>query len=114
MASVEVAVTRLTSILAEENQVLSSGTVMRHTDFAEGKNQALRELLAIQRSVRMSDLTPGHLAALQKLKIQLALNGSLLKTHIAALGEVTDIIISGMRNAESDGTYSRAVGSSAW
>ena len=51
---------------------------------------------------------------LQKLAVVLRENARLLKLHIAAVGEISDIIVGSLRDAESDGTYSRRNGISRW
>jgi hypothetical protein len=44
---------------------------------------------------------------LQRLSGGLSENARLLKLNIAAVGEISDILINGLREADSDGTYSR-------
>ena len=101
------AVRKLTTVLTEENEYLADNRIRNHGDFTLLKNEALRELLAAQRS-GCSEQTLGALHEdLLVIKQLLATNARLLKTQIRALGEVTDIIIGGLRAAESDGTYSR-------
>ena len=44
---------------------------------------------------------------LRRLSQALQTNSHLLKHHITAVGEVSDIIVNSLREADSDGTYSR-------
>jgi hypothetical protein len=54
---------------------------------------------------RTAALHHGLLLQLNKAATE---NTRLLKLHIAAVGEVSDIIIAGLRGASSDGTYTRS------
>lgn len=101
------AVRKLTNVLVEENECLASNRINSHGTFTRIKNEALRELMAAQESGCSEDVLMARHGELTVLKRLLARNAGLLKTHIGALGEVTDIIIGGLRAAESDGTYSR-------
>lgn len=105
--ALKAAVRKLIDILQDENEVLTGGPANRHDAFTERKNQALRELMAAQPAQISADLRRILSADINQLKPLLARNAWLLKTHIAALGEVTDLMIACLRAAESDGTYSR-------
>jgi hypothetical protein len=108
LGSFHATVLRLAEAVEEENAALRQGSSISHAAYTERKNQALRDLMAAQRR------DPGAAAFresgthLKRLAAALRDNARLLKIHIAAVGEVSDIIISGLREAESDGTYSRA------
>jgi hypothetical protein len=101
------ALNKLIEVLDEENVVLQEHRVIHHAGFTDRKNQALRELMA---ALRFETL-PGALEAVKplvhKLSATLQDNARLLKLHITALGEVSDIIIGSLKEADSDGTYSR-------
>ena len=101
------ALLKLIDIVAEENSVLARDEIVNHGGFTDRKNQALREVMAAQRfeerSTRFAECRP----LLQRLSDELRTNTRLLKLHIAAVGEVSDIIIGSLREADSDGTYSR-------
>ena len=103
---VAVALRKLLDIVETENEFLQRHDVISHASFTDKKNQALRELLAAQRGpgetgrVSLAPVT-------ERLAQALKTNARLLKIHIAALGEVSDVIIGSIREAESDGTYGR-------
>lgn len=100
------ALLKLIETVEEENSTLQQQQVTSHVGYTERKNQALRELMAAQR--RESSWISGEIRSLlQRLSVLLEANSHLLKLHIAAVGEVSDIIVGSLRAAESDGTYSR-------
>lgn len=101
------ALRKLIDVIEEENSVLSEHRLHVHAGFTDRKNQALRELMAAQRSESLPDAAQGVRPLLQHLSGLLHDNARLLKLHITAVGEISDIIIGGLRAAESDGTYSR-------
>jgi len=107
-SAVAMAVQKLTEVIEEENAVLRDHRVSLHAGFTDRKNHALRELMAAQRGEGASQAMAAAKPLLLKLSDALAINARLLKLHIAALGEVSDIIIGGLREQESDGTYSRS------
>jgi len=104
---------KLIATLEEENAVLAEPRFVSHAAYTDRKNQTLRELMAAQRkggTIMSSELR----LQLQKLAVVLRENARLLKLHIAAVGEISDIIVGSLRDAESDGTYSRRNGISRW
>ena len=97
----------LLSVIEEENAVLSHHDVVEHGTFTGRKNQALRELMAVQRA-HLGIALPGDCQALLgQLKTSLLTNARLLQLNIKAVSEVSGIIIGAMREADSDGTYAR-------
>lgn len=101
------ALTKLIEVLDEENAALQQHRVVVHASFTDRKNQALRELMAALRFERLPGAAGPVRPLVERLSSTLQDNARLLKLHIAALGEVSDIIIGSLREAESDGTYSR-------
>lgn len=98
---------KLVEVLEEENLVLQEHRVVLHSGFTDRKNQALRELMAASRLETPPEEVEAVKPQIHKLSYALRENARLLKLHIAALGEVSDIIIGSLKEAESDGTYSR-------
>jgi hypothetical protein len=99
------ALQKLIDIVSSENDILSRHEAVSHSDFADRKNHALRELMAVQRGHQASTLPDTALLLVRELSNLLQENSRLLKLHISAVGEVNDIIIGTLREAESDGTY---------
>ncbi len=105
--AIAVALGRLIGVLDEENAVLRQNTITAHTGFTDRKNHALRELMMLRRTMDQRT-TAAHRDLLVQLNKAASENARLLKLHIAAVGEVSDIIIAGLRGASSDGTYTRS------
>lgn len=101
-------IARLIEVIEDENAALSSQSIASHGSYTDRKNQALRELIVAQRRGLADPSEPGVRQLLVYLADILRTNSRLLKHHISAVGEVSDIIVAGLRGAESDGTYSRA------
>lgn len=99
---------RLSDVIVMENNVLKRHEIASHTDFADRKNQALRDLMIAQRGLNLHEISPSVKELAQTVSAELLENSRLLKLHISAVGEVSDIIIATMREAESDGTYARS------
>ena len=99
---------KLVEVIEEENAALKRHDILCHAGFTDRKNQILRELMAAQRSEEPRQTAQACKGLLERLSAALRTNATLLKLHIGAVGEMSDIIISGLRDAESDGTYSRS------
>jgi hypothetical protein len=108
------AIAKLVEAVEDENSSLLRQDIISHAGYTDRKNQALRELMAAQRrdSIRTSvdQIRPQLLLLSQALRA----NAKLLKHHIAAVGDVSDIIVGSLRDANSDGTYSRDPGLQRW
>ena len=92
---------------------LEQQRIMVHAGFTDRKNHALRELMAAQRFGNPAEAARAAEPLLRRLSAALRANAALLKLHIAAVGELSDIIIGGLRAADSDGTDSRGRGRGA-
>lgn len=103
------ALVKLIEVLEQENLVLQEHRVVLHSGFTDRKNQALRELMAALRFETPPDAVDAVKPQIHKLSSALRENARLLKLHIGALGEVSDIIIGSLKETESDGTYSRTL-----
>ena len=101
------ALMKLIEVIEEENASLSEHRIVFHGSFTDRKNHALRELMAAQRAEDPVQSARACEPLLRRLSDGLRRNSALLKLHIGALGEISDLIIRGLRDAESDGTYCR-------
>ena len=106
-ATLSQALLKLIDVVEEENAALRHNRIGVHASFTDRKNQALRELMAAQRSGHSRAAQEACHPLLRRLSAELADNARLLKLNISAVGEISDIIIGGLREAESDGTYGR-------
>ncbi len=98
------ALTRLERALDEENTALSSFDPRNLAEISRIKTQCLLEL---QRPAGLSRSDAELPARLQVLRQKLELNRWLLHLHLEAAKEIASVIMSALREAESDGTYSR-------
>lgn len=101
------ALLKLVEAVQDENTVLREHRVVSHAGFADRKNQALRELMAAQRREMTAAGDQRIQSPLKALAAALQENARLLKQHIAAVGEISDIIVGSLKEADWDGTYSR-------
>ncbi len=107
MTALSPALLKLLDVIEEENALLKEHRISFHAGFTDRKNQALRELMAAQRFENPKLAAAACRPLLERLSAALKVNAGLLKLHIQAVGEISDIIIGGLKAAESDGTYSR-------
>lgn len=98
------ALTRLEKALDEENTALSSFDPSKLAEISRIKTQCLLEL---QRPAALSGKDAELRARLRVLKQKLEFNRWLLHLHLEAAKEIASVIMSALREAESDGTYSR-------
>lgn len=102
------ALARLEKALDEENAALARFDAGNIAEFSRIKTQSLLEL---QRPARLHPAHDAELQArLQALQQKLELNCWLLNLHLEAAKEVSSVIMSALRDAEFDGTYSRYSG----
>ena len=104
------ALLKLIEIIGEENGVLRRQEFVSHAGFTDRKNQVLRELMAAQRREALPAATARVRPLLEQLSDVLHENARLLKLHIAAVGEISDIIVGSLREADSDETRPRRRG----
>ncbi len=104
----KVALARLEKALDEENAALAKFNSSNIAEFSRIKTQCMLEL---QRPAGLNPARdPGLQARLQVLQQKLELNRWLLHLHLEAAKEVSSVIMSAIREDESDGTYSRYSG----
>ena len=108
------AITKLVEAVENENSALLRQDIISHAGYTDRKNQALRELMAAQRRDSGKTSVDQIRPQLVLLSQALQANAKLLKHHIAAVGDVSDIIVGSLRDANSDGTYSRDSGLQRW
>src|SRR5262245_47008968 len=100
----------LSGLLEEETAQLRGGAAIDLKAANDRKSQALLQLTRASRQLDQSALgDPVVRARLAALRQTLASNQAVLKLHLEAVREVSDIVCAAIRQAESDGTYSRAI-----
>jgi hypothetical protein len=98
--------TRLEAIIDDETAALTVHDLGHQDDFNRRKSQSLIELARLERAVEAADLGGPEIACLERMRAKLRRNHELLGIHLRAMQEVSDIVSTMIRNAESDGTYS--------
>jgi len=98
---------RLEKALDEENAALAAFDSRNLSEFSRIKTQSLLELQRSAIVLSGKFAPPELLQFFSALKQKLELNRWLLLLHLEAAREVTSVITSAIRDAESDGTYSR-------
>ncbi len=104
----QASIEKLILLIEEENDLLQRHQITSHASFTSRKNQALRELMIMRAAGIPQQALPAYRPLLERLSEVLKTNAALLKLHIGAVGEISDIIVNGIREADSDGTYGRS------
>jgi len=98
---------RLQAIIEEENRTLAECSIKSHSSYADLKNQLLRELMIAQGNCRSPGSRQTLGSAYLAVRESMVRNERLLKVHLEALNEVSNVIMDSIRQADSDGTYAR-------
>jgi hypothetical protein len=104
------ALRRLEKALDEENAALAAFDSRNLGEYSRIKTQSLLELQRSASIFGSSHVAPEISQFLDSLRQKLELNRWLLLLHLEAAREVTTVITSAIRDAESDGTYSLVLG----
>lgn len=107
IACIQRAVTRLIEVVDQETAALRNRTPIDHKEFNSRKAHGLLELdraLGLLGDHKPDDET---LRMLSVLREKLELNRQVLAIHVQAVREVAAIIAETIREADSDGTYTR-------
>ncbi|MFZ1110688.1 MAG: hypothetical protein WAN43_20375 [Rhodomicrobium sp.] len=101
---------RLEKTLDEENAALAAFDSRNLAQFSRIKTQSLFELQRSASLLGAGQAAPELSQIFETLRQKLELNRWLLHLHLEAAREITSVITSAIRDAESDGTYSRVTG----
>jgi hypothetical protein len=105
----EVTIQRLEEIVDQETLALRTRQSVNFKEFNDRKSQALLELTRSLKLLQGSGPNSTLATRMGNLKVKLAVNEAALKVHLEAIREVSTTISEAMRNADSDGTYTRAI-----
>jgi hypothetical protein len=111
-STVESALVRLEEAVEQETAALRARTTVDLKEFHERKSQGLLELTRAMRHIDGGAPTPSLMQRLSSLRAKLETNSALLKLHLDAVREISSVMTDAIRDAESDGTYSRPTMSS--
>jgi hypothetical protein len=98
---------RLEKALDQENEALAAFDSRNLSEYSRIKTQSLLELQRSATVLSHENVPAELLQLLTTLRQKLEVNRWLLLLHLEAAREVTTVITSAIRDAESDGTYSR-------
>ncbi|WP_334150118.1 flagellar protein FlgN [Hyphomicrobium sp.] len=112
-AMIAVTIQRLEEIVDQETMALRSGKTVNLKEFNDRKSQALLELTRASRQMQGGSPDPALAKLVGALKVKLAVNQAALKMHLEAVREISTSLSDAIRQAESDGTYTQAISSSA-
>jgi len=112
-AMIAVTIQRLEEIVDQETMALRSGKAVNLKEFNDRKSQALLELTRASRQMQGAGPDPALAKLVGALKVKLAVNQAALKMHLEAVREISTSLSDAIRQAESDGTYTQAISSSA-
>jgi hypothetical protein len=98
-------IARLTSVIEEENRLLTEQREKSLDALILKKSQLLLELLRVQKSLAVTLPHPELAAGFQTLRAVMEANQRLLSIHLSAAKEISDTILDALRQNESDGTY---------
>lgn len=105
--SVGALLSRLHDILMEENGMLEHGKPYDHQRFVDGKNQILRDLIVFQRTLSTHPANPAMREQLVRVRPLIDRNYSLLRSHVDAMAELTNLLTEVEIDEDADGTYSK-------
>lgn len=98
---------RLVAVLTQENEILESAVEADHASFIVAKNQALRELMVMQRAQQQTAYTPELLQHLREVRKLVDRNSQLLNLQVSALNDLTSFLTQSAISDQGDGTYTR-------
>ena len=100
-------VERVEAVLDAETEVLTRNLPTDISDLGHRKRQGLLEMTRIMRTAASSGAQAEMRERLGRFSATLERNRAVLGTQLRAVREIADIIALTIRDAESDGTYSR-------
>lgn len=109
LSLVESAIERLEEAVEQETAALNTRAGVDLREFNDRKSQGLLELTRAMRHIEGAAPEPVLVTRLARLRSKLDLNSTALKMHLDAVREISAVMADAMRDAESDGTYSRSM-----
>jgi hypothetical protein len=103
------AIERLAETVEQETAALQSRKRFDLKEFNDRKSHGLLELTRAMRQIEGAPPDALLLARLAGLRRKLETNSTALKLHLDAVREISAAMAEAMRDADSDGTYSRPV-----
>ncbi|WKA27280.1 flagellar biosynthesis protein FlgN [Bradyrhizobium roseum] len=101
------AIRRLENVVEEETVALETGTKIDFDDFSARKSRSMLEFVRLMRARTYLGGEAEVTEEVQRLRQKLERNRQILEMHYDAVREVATIIVRAIKEAESDGTYTR-------
>ena len=108
-SSLHTVISRLGTFIELETEQIQSD---RNFDFrasSEKKSRLLFELNRASRGCDFRELDRSVLTELARLKKALARNEARIRAHLSAVREVSDLMVTILKNEEADGTYGELI-----
>lgn len=109
-AALHFAIERLEQVLDHETTAIATLTVDDLKELNRRKSLCLLELTRAARPLETRGAPPALRERLDHLRDAIAVNQSVLETHLEAMREIAATIAQSMQERDSDGTYSGASG----
>jgi hypothetical protein len=107
--SIERTIARVERLLDAETAALRTRAPFDLRESSNGKSQALLEFSLAIRGLQGGAIEPELAARLKSLREKLEINRRVLRMHLEAVREITDIVAGTIRDSEWDGTYSQHI-----
>jgi hypothetical protein len=104
-SSLHTVISRLGTFIELETEQIQTDKKFDFGASSEKKSRLLFELNRACRGIDFAALDRSVLHELSRLKQALAKNEARIKAHLSAVREVSDIMVTILRNEEADGTY---------
>ena len=104
-SSLHTVIARLGAFIELETEQIQNDKQFDFKASSEKKSRLLFELNRSSRGCDFASLDQSVLNELSKLKKALAKNEARIKAHLAAVREVSDIMVNILKNEDADGTY---------
>ena len=103
-------VERLEGVIDAETRMLAAGGTADIAEATRQKRQGFLELSRLMKTMERTIPSQDILTRLASFRTKLEANDAKLRVHLQAVRAVNALIVDVMREAESDGTYSRGYG----
>jgi hypothetical protein len=109
LSMVDSAIERLEEAVEQETAALKGRGRFDLKEFNDRKSHGLLELTRAMRPLEGTVPDQALITRLGRLRAKLEINSAALKLHLEAVREISATMAEAMRNADSDGTYSRPI-----
>ncbi len=103
------AIERVEEVIEQETQALRQGESIDLAEFNRRKSHGLLELTRGIRNLEGAEARGAIEQRLRPLRAKLDENSALLRRHLDAVHEISNVLARAIRDGESDGTYSAGI-----